>query len=148
LEDKDRWRAYLFGYAAALLVGVGYLGMRVASAQAQLRQANERLEERVLARTRELEKTLGQLRESEAQLVQTEKMSSLGQLVAGVAHEINTPLAYVKNSVDSVRDRLPELREALAQSERLLAMLRDESPDPDHLQSAFDGLSARLDALA
>lgn len=148
LEDKDRWRAYLFAYAAALLVGVGYLGTRVASAQAQLREANERLEERVVERTRELEKTLGQLRESEAQLVQTEKMSSLGQLVAGVAHEINTPLAYVKNSVDSMRGRMPELREALGQAEQLLALLREESPDPDALQAAFDGLAGRLGTLA
>ena len=148
LEDKDRWRAYLFAYAAALLVGVGYLGMRVLSAQAQLRLANERLEERVVERTRELEKTLGQLRESEAQLVQTEKMSSLGQLVAGVVHEINTPLAYVKNSVDSVRGRIPELGDALAEAERLLALLREEAPDADALQAAFDGLATRLTALS
>jgi signal transduction histidine kinase len=126
---------------------VAYLGMRVAQAQAQLRQANERLEERVVERTRELEKTLGQLRESEAQLVQTEKMSSLGQLVAGVVHEINTPLAYVKNSVDSVRARMPEMSEAIEEAASLLALLREEAPDAEALQAAFDGLSARLAAL-
>ena len=70
------------------------------------------------------------LKESEAQLVQSEKMSSLGQMVAGVAHEINTPLAYVKNSVATVRDRLPELKDAVAQSERLLALLQSRLAGP------------------
>ena len=148
LEDKDRWRAYLFAYATALLIGVGYLAARVIATQAQLRRANEELESRVADRTRELQQTLSQLRESEAQLVQTEKMSSLGQLVAGVAHEINTPLAYVKNSVSTVRGRMPELRDTLALANRLLELLRSESADPGDLQGTFDRLSARLAQIA
>ena len=148
LDDKDRWRAYLFAYAIALLIGVGYLGMRVSAAQAELRRANDELEARVAQRTRDLEKALSQLRESEAQLVQTEKMSSLGQLVAGVAHEINTPLAYVKNSVSTVRSRMPELHDALQLAARLLEMLRAESPDPGALQATFDQLDARLAQIA
>jgi signal transduction histidine kinase len=147
LDDKDRWRIYLFAYAAALLVAMGYLGLRVISTQAELRRANEELEARVAERTRELEKTLAQLRESEAQLVQTEKMSSLGQLVAGVAHEINTPLAYVKNSVATVRDRMPEIRETAAHAGKLLALLGEESPDPTELQVTFDLLAGRLAQL-
>ena len=148
LDEKDRWRVYLAAYAAALLIGVGYLGARVVTTQRALRQANEELERRVAERTSELTRAMSRLKESEAQLVQTEKMSSLGQLVAGVVHEINTPLAYVKNSVASVRDRMPQLREALAQSERLLAVLQSEAPGADDLQAAFAGLSARLAELA
>jgi signal transduction histidine kinase len=147
LDDKDRWRIYLFFYATALLIGVGYLGLRVVSTQAELRRANEELEARVAERTRELGTTLEQLRESEVQLVQTEKMSSLGQLVAGVAHEINTPLAYVKNSVATVRDRMPEIRDTAAHAGKLLALLREESPDPAELQTTFDLLAARLAQL-
>ncbi|MEZ5359769.1 MAG: PAS domain S-box protein [Candidatus Zixiibacteriota bacterium] len=59
----------------------------------ELRQANEELESRVAIRTRELEK-------KQAQLVQAEKMASLGNLVAGVAHEINTPLGALKSNND------------------------------------------------
>jgi signal transduction histidine kinase len=147
LNDKDRWRAYLFAYAIALLIGLGYLASRVSATQAQLRQANELLEARVAERTKELRSTLAQLRESEAQLVQTEKMSSLGQLVAGVAHEINTPLAYVKNSVDTVRVRMPELHDAITLSGRLLELLRHEAADAGELQSTFDQLAARLDQI-
>ncbi|MGZ5098993.1 MAG: sensor histidine kinase [Usitatibacter sp.] len=148
LDEKDRWRVYLLAYAAALLVGVGYLGLRVIAAQGALRDANRDLEKRVAERTRDLGATLRQLKESEAQLVQSEKMSSLGQLVAGVAHEINTPLAYVKNSMASVRDRMPQVREALEHSERLLAMLQSDSPDAEALQHTFATLSECLAKLA
>ncbi|HEX5629010.1 MAG TPA: ATP-binding protein [Usitatibacteraceae bacterium] len=147
LEDKERWRVYLFFYAAALLIGVGWLAARVFAAQAALREANESLEKRVVERTRELSDALKRLKESEAQLVQSEKMSSLGQMVAGVAHEINTPLAYVKNSVATVRDRLPELKDSVSQSERLLALLRSPSPDQADLQDAFAAVTARLAQL-
>ncbi len=147
LDDKDRWRVYLFYYAAALLIGVGYLTSRVASTQRQLREANEELEKRVSERTRDLSQTLKRLKESEAQLVQTEKMSSLGQMVAGVAHEINTPLSYVKNSVATARERMPELREAMAQAERLLDILRTGSPDSVQLQRAFEVLEMSLAKL-
>ena len=144
LDEKDRWRVYLLFYAAALLIVIGYLGVKVAHTQNALRAANEELEMRVMERTRDLSQTLKRLKESEAQLVQSEKMSSLGQMVAGVAHEINSPLAYVKNSVATARDRMPDLRDALTRAERLLEILRLDAPDPDHLQQSFDGLEQKL----
>jgi signal transduction histidine kinase len=144
LDEKDRWRVYLLFYAAALLIVIAYLGIRVAHTQNALRAANEELEMRVMERTRDLSQTLKRLKESEAQLVQSEKMSSLGQMVAGVAHEINSPLAYVKNSVATARDRMPDLRDALTRAERLLEILRLDAPDPAQLQQTFDGLEQKL----
>lgn len=144
LDEKDRWRAYLFAYALALLIAVSYLGLRVASTQAQLRSANEELERRVSERTRDLSAALKRLQESEAQLVQSEKMSSLGQMVAGVAHEINSPLAYVKSGVATARASMPELAGLVADARLLLAILHSEAPEPAELQAAFEALDARL----
>lgn len=142
LQTKELFRVYLMAYAAALLIGVGYLGVR-------LKGANESLERRVLERTRELSEALRHLKESETQLIQSEKMSSLGQMVAGVAHEINTPLAYVKNSLGSVSERLPVITTAIDHCEKLLALLNeDESKvDPKSLQRQFAQTSALLGQL-
>ena len=117
LQDKERFRVYLIYYAGALLILLAYLGF-------ELKAANLSLERRVEERTRELSEALQHLKESESQLIQSEKMSSLGQMVAGVAHEINTPLAYVKNSLGTVADRLPDLGKVIAESEQLLTMLQ------------------------
>jgi signal transduction histidine kinase len=118
-DEKDRWRVYLFVYALALLIATGYLAARVATTQAQLRRANEDLEKRVSERTRDLSATLKRLQESETQLVQSEKMASLGPMVAGVAHEINTPLSYVSStSCAAIRPMPTTCRHASTRSRR------------------------------
>ncbi|MDY7013425.1 MAG: PAS domain S-box protein, partial [Cyanobacteriota bacterium] len=57
------------------------------------------VEDRMRYQTQQLERTLQELRETQAQLVQTEKMSSLGQLVAGIAHEINNPINFIHGNL-------------------------------------------------
>ena len=137
LADKEIYRVYLVAFSGALLIFIGYLTARLVASYRLLNAANEELERRVIERTRELSEALTQLKESEAQLIQTEKMSSLGQMVAGVAHEINTPLAYVKNSLGSVKGKLPELTQLIAEAEQLLALLRSGASDPQKLAQQF-----------
>ena len=63
-------------------------------------------------------------------------MSSLGQMVAGVAHEINTPLAYVKNSLGTVDDRLPEISGAIEDARSSLALLKHGNVEAQSAQPA------------
>jgi two-component system NtrC family sensor kinase len=141
LLEKERFRVYLIAYAAALLILLAWFG-------AKIRAANIHLEHRVEERTRELSEALKRLKESEAQLIQSEKMSSLGQMVAGVAHEINTPLAYVKNSLGAVADKLPDLGDAVEQSETLLALLQGgASANAEELSRQFALVTARVAKL-
>ncbi|MCF2145771.1 ATP-binding protein [Desmonostoc muscorum LEGE 12446] len=80
-------------------------------AQAALEETNYMLEMQVARRTEklnqkniQLEQTLQELQHTQVQLIQTEKMSSLGQLVAGVAHEINNPVNFIYGNLTYVRE--------------------------------------------
>ncbi|HEY2345390.1 MAG TPA: ATP-binding protein [Xanthomonadaceae bacterium] len=75
-----------------------------------LRQANAQLERRVAERTRDLTDTLNQLRDTQGELVRQEKMASLGGLVAGIAHEINTPLGICVTATSHVRSEIRHWR--------------------------------------
>ena len=75
---------------------------------------NARLFESVETRTRELAKSLAELRTAQDRLVQTEKLASLGQLTAGIAHEIKNPLNFVNNFSAISVELIDELRQALA----------------------------------
>ncbi|MCG6553139.1 MAG: PAS domain S-box protein [Candidatus Magnetominusculus sp. LBB02] len=68
----------------------------------KIRQHSEHLEAEVEARTADLHKTLTELQLSQEQLVQSAKMASLGVLTAGVAHEINNPLAFVSSNIGNL----------------------------------------------
>ena len=81
--------------------------------QAAIAIENVRLFESVEARTRELAKSLDDLRSTQDRLVQTQKLASLGQLTAGIAHEIKNPLNFVNNFSAVSVELIDELRQAL-----------------------------------
>ena len=82
--------------------------------QAVIAIENVRLFESVEARTRELAKSLEELHTAQDRLVQTEKLALLGQLTAGIAHEIKNPLNFVNNFSSVSVELIEELREALS----------------------------------
>ena len=81
--------------------------------QAAIAIENVRLFESVETRTRELGQSLEELRTAQDRLVQTEKLASLGQLTAGIAHEIKNPLNFVNNYSAVSVELIDELRQAL-----------------------------------
>ena len=82
------------------------------------------LEQKVTERTAKLEQTLEQLQRTQVQMVQAEKMSSLGQLVAGVAHEINNPVNFIYGNLTHVEEYAHDLM-------HLIQLYRQFYPQPD-----------------
>lgn len=129
------------------VIGVASLAQDITQrkqAEEALRGANEDLEQRVQERTQQLgkineelqvsetqlrekadalEQTLHQLKQAQAQLVQSEKMSSLGMMVAGIAHEINNPVGFVYCNLAPAREYIQELHE-------LISLYRRYYPNP------------------
>ncbi|MBP8185847.1 MAG: CBS domain-containing protein [Pseudomonas sp.] len=106
------------------------------------------MERRVGQRNRVLRQALVELKESQVQLVQSEKMASLGQMVAGVAHELNTPLGYVTNNVQLLRElSLPLLDLASAQA-ALADCLADPGCDEARLAGALQTAAASREQVA
>ncbi|MEZ2247997.1 MAG: PAS domain S-box protein [Microcoleus sp.] len=109
-------------------------------AEESLQQLNEDLENRVFQRTealrqsdarereraQQLEQALLELRSTQSQLVQTEKMSSLGEMVAGIAHEINNPVNFIHGNIKYVEDYTKQLME-------LVDLYAEEYPEPNSI---------------
>ncbi len=78
-----------------------------------IREQNSMLEEKVRLRTDELEQALKNLQNTQSQLVNQEKMASLGQLTAGIAHEINNPINFVSSNITPLKRDIRDIMEVI-----------------------------------
>jgi signal transduction histidine kinase len=90
----------------------------------RLSQLTHKLEQEVQSRTQDLSQSLGQLQQAQLQLVQSEKMSTLGQLVAGIGHEINNPIGFINGNLKYVQEYANDLF-------RLLELYQAKLPSSD-----------------
>ncbi len=106
-----------------LAKSINQLVQWVAEYTHELELARQTLEERVEERTEELTTALYQLKHTQTQLIQTEKMSSLGQMVAGVAHEINNPVNFIYGNLEYANQYIIDLL-------KLIRLYQQEYPQP------------------
>ncbi len=89
----------------------------------ELKEMNQVLQ----AEKNSLELVNNQLKETQGHLIQSEKMASIGQLAAGVAHEINNPLGYIYSNLNTLKGYLSDLEEIIILAETLVGQLPDDN---------------------
>ena len=89
-----------------------------------LEEVNNNLEHRVEERTQKLKETLEDLQQTERQLLLQEKMSSLGRLVSGIAHEINNPVTFIQGNIGHLIEYIQEYR-------HLIKLYQENCPEPN-----------------
>jgi len=109
-----------------LLGAQAAISLENAKLYADLAEYNRTLETKVKQRTQELSETLEHLKTTQQELIQSEKMAALGQLIAGIAHEVNTPIGAIRASIGNIIDAL---KHSLAQLPQLLQQLTPEQQE-------------------
>ena len=105
------WWAYCI--YALLLIALAFALHRYQKSRV-IKAERERTRTKELAQAKEIEKAYHELRNTQAQLIQSEKMASLGELTAGIAHEIQNPLNFVNNFSEVNKELLAEMNEEIA----------------------------------
>jgi signal transduction histidine kinase/streptogramin lyase len=121
------WWLTWWAYLAYAILAFGGIWAIVQYRSRRLKKENRLLEEKVTQRTDELRDTISNLQSTQSQLIQSEKMASLGELTAGIAHEIQNPLNFVNNFSELNKELVQEAKEELAKGdlEETKAILND-----------------------
>jgi two-component system, NtrC family, sensor kinase len=134
LTGQQIYRQLLIGFSIFLLALLAFFGWRLMRSYRDLNKSNV-----------QLNKANMELKESQMALVQSEKMSALGQMVAGIAHEINTPLAYVKGTLSVLAEQFGPLRDLAKHAYQFTQVVHATTPDKQEVNRQYAHVS-RLSA--
>lgn len=112
-EITAPWWKTWWAYTVYAIIFFGFMTLVVRFRSRALKRQNQLLEEKVVNRTNALQKSLNELQETQKQLIQSEKMASLGELTAGIAHEIQNPLNFVNNFAEVNKELIDELKQEI-----------------------------------
>jgi len=115
----------------------------------EIRSLNEQIMEtsaQIEAKNKKLKKTLQRLEDTQTQMLQSEKMASIGQLAAGVAHEINNPTGFVSSNLKTLSDYHEDIAELIEKYHELIANLESEE-NRGALSELFCGSLEQLKAF-
>ena len=121
-KSRESFSLFVQVYIVILILSIIFVALK-------LRALYISLDKKVADRTAEVEAAYEELSQSEKLLMQSEKMMSLGQLVAGVAHEVNTPLGYITSNVETIEANLNELAAFIESSEPISEIVSNKPVD-------------------
>ncbi len=111
------------------------------------RQRVQRRNQTIEQQTIELQQQMEALKATRMQLVQSEKMASVGQLAAGVAHEINNPVGFIASNLGTLNDYAKDLGTLVKQQQQCIEQLAENTGDDQKAQSLIDQVLALQDEL-
>ena len=106
------------------------------------KRERQKSQERELAQAKEIEKAYTELKSTQAQLIQSEKMASLGQLTAGIAHEINNPIGFSYSNLSCLTDYLDDY----FLLDKLIINSQEFKESPNELLKSYQQIRERINA--